>query len=131
MSGSYTPASAPNKKPKYPPPFSLRLTDEERTELRRRAGSKSVGEYVRSVLFGADVSPRKSRRHPREIDKARASQLAGLGRSRLASNLNQIAKAANIGALPLTPALVAELHAACRDIRAMREGLLKDLQIRI
>ena len=131
MSGSHIPISSAKNKPKYPPPFSLRLTTEERAELRRRAGSKSIGEYVRSVLFGSDASPRKVRRQPRNIDHVRASELAGLGNSRLASNLNQIAKAANMGALPLTEDLVAELHDACRDIKVMREVLLKNLRIKI
>ena len=131
MSGYHVPISSAKNKPKYPPPFSLRLTKEERAELKRRAGSRSVGEYVRSVLFGESVSPRKLRRHPRDIDHVHASELAGLGSSRLASNLNQIAKAANMGALPLTEDLVTELHGACRDIKVMREVLLKNLRIKI
>lgn len=112
-------------KPKYPPPFSLRLSEEERAILRQRAGKLSMGEYIRSKLFGDAATPRKvKRRNPTEADQTNAAQLAGLGQSRLASNMNQIAKAANMGALPVTPDLLDELHQACADIAAMRDALI-------
>ncbi|VXC98358.1 conserved hypothetical protein [Oceanicaulis sp. 350] len=116
---------------KYPPPFSLRLSEEERALLRQRAGRRSLGEYIRHVLFGDHASPRKVKcRQPSEADQNAATQLAGLGQSRLASNMNQIAKAANIGALPVTPDLVRELHQACTDIAAMRAALIASLGIK-
>lgn len=55
--------------------------------------------------------------------------LAMLGRSHLANNLNQLAKSANIGALPVTPELESELRAACADVRLMRALLLQALGI--
>lgn len=55
--------------------------------------------------------------------------LADLGRSRLSNNLNQLAKAANLGALPLTQEVEAELSAACAAIRYMRHALLVALGI--
>ncbi len=56
-----------------------------------------------------------------------AQLLGALGKSRLASNLNQIAKAANIGALPVTEELEAELHTACAEIGEMRDTLMTAL----
>jgi len=53
--------------------------------------------------------------------------LAALGNSRLSSNLNQIAKAANRGALPVTEELSLDLQSACLDIRAMRMALMMAL----
>lgn len=118
-------------KPKYPPPFSLRLSEDERAILRRRAGKRSMGEYIRSKLFGEDATPRKvKRRNPTEDDQENAAQLAGLGQSRLASNMNQIAKAANMGALPVTPDLENELHQACADIAFMRRALIASLGLK-
>ena len=32
-------------------PFALRLTDDERRELSRRAGEMAMGSYIRAVLF--------------------------------------------------------------------------------
>ena len=119
------------KPPKYPSPFSLRFTEDERALLRARAGKRSLGEYIRGVLFGSGVSARKvKRRCPSEADKENAAQLAGLGQSRLASNMNQIAKAAHMGALPVTPDLVEELHRACEDIRTMRRALVGSLGLK-
>ena len=115
---------------KSAPPFSLRLSEDERAILRRRAGSRPLGEYIRSKLFGDKVSPRKLRhRNPSETDRTIATLLAGIGQSRLASNMNQIAKAANIGALPVTPDLVEELHQACADIAIIRQALVRALGI--
>ncbi|OLF71401.1 hypothetical protein AWH62_12710 [Maricaulis sp. W15] len=123
--------SAKPKPPKYPSPFSLRFSEEERAILRARAGKRSIGEYIRGVLFGSGVSARKvKRRNPSEANKEHAAQLAGLGQSRLASNMNQIAKAAHMGALPVTPDLVEELWKACEDIRTMRRALVGSLGLK-
>ena len=123
-------AVTPPKKRKRPAPFSLRLTERERDILRERAGDISVSAYIRYKLFGDEVSSRKTRRKP-SADHAILSQLLGaLGRSRLSSNLNQIAKAANQGTLPVTPDLVAELREACADVRLMRHSLIKGLGIK-
>lgn len=113
---------------KIPPPFSLRLTAEERAELDRRAGTKPLGQYIREMLFGHGVSPRKRKTRRPSVDHEALGQALGvLGTSRLASNMNQIAKAAHMGALPVTPDLAAELDRACADLRMMRQALLKAL----
>ena len=110
---------------KSPPPFSLRFTAEERAELDHRAGNKPLGQYIREKLFGEAASPRAVKRRKPGVDQASLSQALGLlGQSRLASNMNQIAKAANMGALPVTPDLLEELHQACADISAMRNALI-------
>ena len=61
--------------------------------------------------------------------KALAEVLAKLGASRLSSNLNQLAKAANSGSLPVTPETENALQAACRDIRAVKRLLMTALGI--
>ena len=121
---------------KQPPPFSIRFTDEERAILYREAGKLALAAHIRQKLFGDGVSPRRSTKPTRKpqrpsIDRqALGKALGELGKSRLASNMNQIAKAANIGALPVTPELVADLKAACADIRLMRATLMKALRIK-
>lgn len=117
-------------KRKYPPPFSLRLTSQERAILEERAKGRSLGAYIRMRLLGEDASPRKFQtRRPATDSAAVARALALLGESRIASNLNQIAKAANLGVLPVTPDLEAELQQACSDVRAMRTALIAALGI--
>lgn len=127
------PEAAPtsSQNPKRLPPLSFRVTQEEREMLKQAAGKKPVGAYIRSRLFGEKASPRKPvKRRPSVDDAAISKALAMLGQSRLSSNLNQIAKVANKGALPVTPSLLAELNAACADIRIMREALISALDIK-
>ena len=88
----------------------------------------ALGEYIRSRLFGEDVSPRRTRgKSPVKDHEALARVLAALGASRLPSNLNQLARAANTGSLPVTPDTETALTEACETITAMRAELLQAL----
>ena len=112
------------------PPFSLRLTFEERVRLEQNAGNMPLGSYIKSLLFAADVPKyRKRRRVPEIDDKSLAELLACLGASRIANNLNQLAKAANTGALYFDDETKRGLSRACNDVQAMRELLLKALGV--
>jgi len=109
-----------------PAPFSLRLTPEERLQLERDAGHQSVSAYIRSRLFNDDASPVRTRgQSPIKDRAALAEALAKLGQSRIANNLNQLARAANVGALDLTPELEGELHEACAAVAEMRALLVQ------
>lgn len=108
-------------------PFSIRLTQEERERLEAEAKGKPLGVYIRERLLGDGTAPRKLRRQPAADQAGLAKVLGMLGQSRLANNLNQIAKAAHIGVLVVSPALLEELENACRDIRIMRDALLSAL----
>ena len=119
---------AEKKAAKNPPPFSLRLTHEEKAQLLAEAGRKSLGAHIRERLFGDDAAPRKRRGNsPVKDYEALGRVLGALGRSRLSSNLNQLAKAVNTGSLPVTPETEAELKEACREVSAMRADLLRAL----
>ena len=109
----------------YPPPYSLRLTYEERDRLNLLSGSMPISAYIREQLFDTP-SPRKRRLRKVKSDEQMLSHvLSELGRSRLSSNLNQLAKASHTGSLSLTPELEEQLLQACTDIEAMK-GLLVD-----
>lgn len=108
-------------------PFSIRLTQEERERLEAEAKGKPLGVYIREKLFADAASPRKARRKPAPDQALLAKVLGMLGQSRLANNMNQIAKAAHIGVIILTPALIEDIEQACRDIRIMRDALLAAL----
>lgn len=112
-----------------PPPFSIRLTPEEKTRLKREAGSMPLGAYIRSKLLGEAARQRRTHRSPVKDDKALAQLLGELGKARLANNLNQLAKAANTGSLPITSETEKALQEACRDVRWMRERLIAALGI--
>lgn len=116
------------QKKKTPPPFSIRFTFEERARLEKAAAGMPLGAYIRQKLFDGELSPRRTRGHNPVKDHANLARVLGaLGASRLSSNLNQIAKAAHLGALPVTPELEEEISEACRNIRSMRTDLMKAL----
>ncbi|MCC5987212.1 MAG: hypothetical protein JJT95_05970 [Pararhodobacter sp.] len=115
-------------KPKYPPPFSLRLTYEERARLDAERGDQPLGAYIRERLFGDDAAPRKRRGNSPIQDKEALGRVMGaLGQSRLSANLNQLAKAVNTGSLPVTPETEAELKQACREVSEIRDVLMRAL----
>lgn len=120
--------AAQDRKAPYPPPFSLRLTFEERARLEEDAAGMALGAYIRSRLFGEDVSPRLTRgKFPVKDHEALGRVLGALGASRLSSNLNQLARAAHTGSLPVTPDTEAVLAEACQAILTMRAELLTAL----
>lgn len=113
---------------KAPPPFSLRLSVEERAKLETAAAGMPLGSYIKAKLFDGDLSPRRTRGSAPVKDHAALAQILGmLGNMRLASNLNQLARSANIGTLPLTPEVEEELALACAAVIAMRAELLRAL----
>ena len=111
--------------------FSLRLTPDEKALLRRRAGALSVSAYIRKQTLGADAKPRRVRRNPVTDQKALARVLSALGASRLSANINQLAKLANQGALPIDDELASDLNQACAEISAMRHDLMIALGSRL
>ena len=127
--GSFTRAASKDTKAKQAAPFSLRLTFEERAKLERQANGKTLGAYIREQLLGGAAEKRCSRQRRPTLDRvALAKALSDLGNSRLASNLNQIAKAAHNGTLPIGPELHADVLAACADVQLMRDELMHALR---
>lgn len=116
-------------KPKYPPPFSLRLTFEERAALQAEAGDMPLGAYIRSKVLASPGKRRKVRgkRPPVKDHKLLAGLLAELGKSHIAGNLNQLAKAVNSGSLPVTPETESAIHQAYEHVLWVRNTIIKAL----
>lgn len=112
---------------KRPAPFSLRLSEDERARLAVEAADAPLGTYIRAKLLSGN--PLRTRRSglPLADRAALAQALALLGRARLSSNLNQLAHAANIGALMVTPEVEAELAACLGEVRELRRLLMAAL----
>ncbi len=110
-------------------PFCIRLTVAERERLLKEAGGVRLGTYVKAKVLG---EPLRARRASVQVEDREdlARILALLGRSHLANNLNQLAKAVNTGSLPLTPETETELLEAIRDVRALRVLLMQALGLR-
>ena len=114
-------------KHKRPSPFSIRLTEDERAQLLEQANGTPLGTYIKSRLFSGGSYRTRSR----QVDKeALGKVLSALGQSRIPQNLNQIAKAANIGTMPVTPDVLAELHQTCGELKALRQGIVAALGLR-
>jgi hypothetical protein len=134
LTAIFSPAAGACEQPKpktgqkAPPPFSLRLTFEERCQLERDAGGMSLGAYIRQRLFDEKAKPRKSRNNrPVKDHQSLAVVLSALGDSRIASNLNQIARSANMGTIEVNPAMEQELDEACQHVRHIRFMLMRSL----
>ena len=111
-------------------PLSIRFSRDERTQLEKLAGNRTLSGYVRECVL-SEASPRgRHARKPTKEDVALARLLAMLGQSRLAERLSRLAIAADQGWLPLTPETEDELRKACASISAMRGLLLQALGLK-
>jgi hypothetical protein len=129
---AFSTAAAPSRKKskrRYTPPFSLRLTVEERKRLDELAGNQPLGSYIRNRLLGEQTEKRRKVKKPTPDTALLALVLGEFGRSRLASNINQLAKAANIGTLDVTPETEREIVQACAEIQAIRTLLITALGV--
>ena len=111
-------------------PFSLRLTPDERATLDQLAGGRPLGAYIRKRLLGDQAEQRHYIRKPKVDEKLIAPVLAALGASRLSSNLNQLAKAANCGTLDVSQDVEQQLTDACGAVLAMRDALIMALGLK-
>ena len=111
-------------------PFSLRFSFEERAKLEQEAGNQPLGTYIRSQLL-ENPTPRKRKRRkkPSRNNKLLGKILGQLGASRIASNLNQIARAINSGSLIVSPETEKAIRDACKAVIAMRYMLMRALGI--
>lgn len=111
----------------YTVPFSMRLTRAQRRRLDMDAGAMTAGQYVRHCLFENPTPQKRTFRRPVQDEQALTQVLGALGRSRLSSNLNQIAKAVHSGSLPVSPETEQTILAACAEVADMRAMVVKAL----
>ena len=118
-----------NKRSKYPPPFSMRFTEDERRVLEMAAAGRPLAACIRWLIFKEDMPElpkRRTREQMASLERKELSKLLGtLVKSRISQNINQLAKAANSGSLPVNHEVVEELNNACATIRWMRTTLIK------
>ncbi len=129
FSATATPRVRNKPKRRYTPPFSMRFTVEERKRLDEMAGNQPLGSYIRDRLLGDQAEKRRKVKKPTVDSAMLALVLSELGQSRLASNINQLAKAANMGALDITPEIEKEIEQACQEIQTMKMLLIVALGI--
>lgn len=129
MQAPETPPRARDRRPGTAArPFSIRLTDDEKRILLARAGSVPLATYVRDLILRNDSqASRRRTRNPVKDSEALARVLASLGQSRIANNLNQLARAVNIGVLPMASDAERDISEACEAVAAMRRDLIRAL----
>ena len=121
-------ATAPRPSAKRPAPFSIRLSEADRARLAMEAAGAPLGAFIKSKLLDGMPVGRKRRKGLSIQDReALARALALLGRSDLLRSLQDMARAAEIGALLVTPETEAELHAALTAVQDMRAAILEAL----
>ena len=108
-------------------PFSIRFTHEERAFLEAQAGNRPLGEFIRALVLCERAEKRRKLRKPQVHDQKIALVLFALGDSRIASNLNQLAKHANVGTLDVSEHVEQELHQSCLAVMTMRNLLIEAL----
>lgn len=104
-------------------PVTLRLTEAERKKLEELAEGMTLSTYIRACLFAKEEKRRKRRPGSIVADKKSVAEaLALLGQSRIASNLNQLAYQANVGALVIEDrerAMIGEAYGYVLSIRTL------------
>lgn len=120
----------PPTKKTYPPPFSVRLNEQERHELQELAAGQPLGQFIRDAILRRGMRPAPSRKPAITDQKLFAKLLGTIGQSRIASNINQLAKAANSGSLPVNKEVLEGLNDAVDAIRWMRETLIKAMGLK-
>ncbi len=123
-----------NSSDQYPAPFSMRFTKDERKSLELAAAGRPLAAYIRWLIFKEDMPemPRKRTRgeSASQDHKQLAKLLGALGKSRIASNINQLARAANSGSLPVSKEIIKALNESVAAIQWMRETLIKGMGIK-
>lgn len=80
------------KPPKYPPPFSMRFTEDERKTLEQAAAGQPLSAYISWLIFKEEMPVMLKKRTRGESASADHKQLAkllgALGKSRIA-NINK------------------------------------------
>lgn len=117
------------KKPiSYPSPVSVRFTPEERELLEKAAKGRSLSSFIRDQVLAENATRRKIRNlMPVEDEQELARVLGLLGQSRIANNLNQLAKDANCGVLVMEPETRKQIEEAYAHVKSMRDSLVRAL----
>ena len=115
---------------KRPSPFSIRLSAEERAYLKRKAGRRPLGRYIRDKLLDGTEAPRKPSPAPPTEYVLFARLLGALGESEQLSCLFLLLAAAEAERVILAEKDRAALRSACADVREMRALLVKALGLK-
>ena len=96
--------------------------------LDEAAGDRTLSSYFRWLAFKDKIPLIRTRgKKPVKDYKKLAQLLAFFGKSRIANNINQLAKAANSGSLPVNIEMLNSLNEAVKTINWIRTTLIQAL----
>jgi len=103
----------------------IHLNDDEYAEIKARAdtaAARSLGAYIKAIVFHAPVPEKKTIRHTKVADPALVCQLSWIG-----NNVNQIARIVNQSS-QISEAEAASIFAVlaviAEELEALNEGAL-------
>lgn len=121
----------PRPKRRRPSSLSIRVTDEERATLKRKAGKRSVGAYVREMALGVEQTQRRKMVAKPSIDYAMLGQVLGkLGQSEQVACLFLLLAATENQRVSMKSEDRAALREVCADVRDMRTRLVEALGLK-
>lgn len=113
------------------PRVTVRFSLDDYEKLQALANGASLAVYLRAKALDRELPRKKGRGVATIKDKAAVAQLLGLlAQSRIASNLNQLAYQANVGALVMDDDALKQVKEAYVHIGEMRDLLVKALGMR-
>ncbi len=122
--GKTTSNPCPERPAKHPPPYTIRFTWEQREELNRLTEGEPWAPFIKQVVFSKEFLPPTPKVTPIQDKKLLARLLGTIGKSRIAANINQLAKAANSGSLPVSEDVSKSIMEACQAIFWIRDTLI-------
>ncbi|EKE78041.1 hypothetical protein [Oceanibaculum indicum] len=132
LSKQFTDTAKPAKpKRRRPSSLSIRVSDEERAILQRKAGKRSIGAYVREKALGDEQAPRRRSVAKPSIDSVLLGKVLGkFGQSEQVTVLFLLLAAAENERVTMGKKDRAALHAACADMREVRALVMGALGLR-
>ena len=113
------------KRRKRPPPLSIRISDEERAQLKKDAKGGSLNAYVRERLFKSRAKPKL----PVKQQQALVRALSRLGKSGITRFLENLKRAHEDGRITLSDFGLGQLESILTDCEAVRHDLIVALGV--
>ncbi len=123
------------KKQKRSVPLTIRVSEEEKEQLKEDAGVLAVSAYVRQKLFGdmEALRPQRYRKKQKEpaVDTVELARLLGMfGQSELATSMLALSLAATQGHMDVTSEIEDKIESACEDIETIKMALILALNVK-
>ena len=124
-----------NKKQPRSVPLTIRVTQEEKDQIKQAAGAIALSSYIRQKLFGdaeafRPVRYQKKQKEP-AIDAVEMARLLGMfGQSELATSMLALSLAAAQGHIDISEEIEEKIDCACDDIHTIKLALIMALGVK-